>query len=439
MSNLPGSATQTLCFEVVMRSSLLLLLVVGFISCESWIAAADIEAPPIQYSTTAPDDAIAALSKKIADGTVALPRDDEHGYLRSLLRHLDIPLSSQVLVFSRTSLQRSRIGPKTPRALYFNDDVTVGFCLRGDVLEIAAADPKLGTTFYTVDQNPAEKGAITRQTNRCLLCHSSSANQGMPGHLISSVTADRTGEPLSSRGRVDHTTPFSLRWGGWYVTGTSGKQTHLGNQFFERQGATNMTDGVNVTNLKPFFTVANYLTPHSDLVALMVLEHQTEGHNRLTRANLLTRMALAEEEELNRARPQPLKDRDPYIIRRIEQACEPLVEYLLFCGEAPLRETVAGTSAFATEFAARGPFDAKRRSLREFDLQTRLFRYPLSYLIYSRSLEGLPPDAKSRVYQRLGDVLTERDRSPKFAHLSATDRRAILEILRETTKGKLPF
>src|SRR5262245_38535736 len=183
--------------EAIMRQAMLLGGLVGLLlPGMSPAAPVDLDQPPIEYSKAKPDDAITALKAKMRAGKAALKHDTEHGYLRSVLKELDIPLSSQVLVFSRTSLQRSRISPKTPRAIYFNDEVTVGFCQRGDVLEIAAADPKLGTTFYTVDQDPAKRAAITRQGESCLLCHASSANQGMPGHLVRSVFPDRTGEPL---------------------------------------------------------------------------------------------------------------------------------------------------------------------------------------------------------------------------------------------------
>lgn len=384
-----------------------------------------------------PQNPVAALQARIRAGQVTLAHEEDAGYLASVLRHLKVPVSSQGFVFSRTSLQRSRISPKTPRALYFNDEVTVGYCLRGDALEIAAADPNLGTVFYTVDQDPARKGAIVRQGETCLMCHGSTANQGLPGHLIRSVFPDRVGDPVLARGmkRVDHTTPFTERWGGWYVTGTSGQQQHLGNKCFDRSGEPKEDEGVNVTDLKPYFTVGNYLSPHSDLVALLVLEHQCECHNRLARANLFTRAALAEQAELNRVTGKPLDEKRPDIARRIHGACEPLVECLLYSDEAPLREPVTGTSDFAKEFTARGPFDSQRRSLREFDLKSRIFRYPLSYLIYTGVFDGLPVEAKERVYLRLWEVLTGKDRSKPFAHLSAGDRQAVLQILRATKKG----
>jgi hypothetical protein len=256
------------------------------------------------------------------------------------------------------------------------------------------------------------------------------------------VSPDVRGELVLSRGskRVDHSTPVEDRWGGWYVTGTSGKQEHMGNQVvggwpWAEKGA--QPPGENVTDLKPYFTAANYLTPHSDLVALMVLEHQGEVMNRLTRANFQTRQALHEQAELNKAFGDPPTTRSESITKRIHWACEPVVKYLLFCEEAKLTEPVAGTSGFAKEFAARGPFDAKKRSLREFDLKSRMFKYPLSYVVYSKQFDGLPAEAKARVYLRLWEVLTGKDTSKDFAHLSAADRRAALEILCDT-KPDLP-
>lgn len=404
------------------------------------VAAADLDAPPIRYATADADNAVTRLQAGLKAKTAALKPDDEFGYLKAVLKAFDVPESSQVLVFSKTSLQRSRIGPKTPRAIYFNDEVTVGFCRGGDVVEVAAADPDLGVVFYTLDQNPAKPPRFTRQTESCLICHGSSRNQGFPGHLVRSVAADGKGELVLSRGSktVDHSTPFEDRWGGWYVTGKSGKQTHQGNQIVGGWGWADkdkQPPGENVTDLKPYFTAANYPTPHSDLVALMVLEHQGEAQNRLTRAAFQTRLALHEQAELNKAFREPPGTRSEGITKRIHWACESVVQYLLFCDEAKLSEPVAGTSSFAKEFAARGPFDAKKRSLREFDLKTRMFKYPLSYVIYSRQFDGLPAEARERIYLRLWEVLSGKDTSKEYAHLSKGDRAAVLDILRDTKSG----
>lgn len=401
----------------------------------------DYDQPPILYSKSTPDTAITRLQSRLDKGQAKLDFTDDHGFLASVLKELDVPLSSQVLVFSKTSLQRSRIAPKTPRALYFNDDVYVGFCWRGDVLEISAADPNLGTVFYTLDQEPVEKPRFDRHTDNCLSCHGSTLTRGVPGHLIRSVFPDRTGEPILSLGsaRVDHTTPFENRWGGWYVTGTSGKQSHRGNTFLTdrpRDPPKENPRGVNVTELKSRFTVANYLTPHSDLVALMVLEHQVEMHNKIAKAAFETRTALYQQADFDRVLNRKTEGLSDSTYRRIQLACEPLLRYLFFSNEAKLTEKIAGTSSFAEEFAARGPKDGKGRSLREFDLETRLFKYPCSYLIYSRAMDGLPAEAKEYVYRRVREVLDGSDRSSEFSHLGAEERSAIREIL-EATKPEL--
>lgn len=399
----------------------------------------DFDRAPINYATAPADDAIAPLIAKLRAGHLKLHDDPQHGYLVAILKELQIPQSSQVLVFSKTSLQRQRISPRTPRAIYFNDEVTVGFCMRGDVLEVAAADPNLGTVFYTVEQHGEQQGNLfKRQTESCLVCHGSSSNQGFPGHLIRSVSADQTGELVLSRGtrRVDHTTPLAERWGGWYVTGTSGSQKHLGNRIVSgRQGADETQDASNRISLEGIVSLGRYLTPHSDIVALMVLEHQAEAHNRIVRANYLTRLALIEQAEINAMLGENSASRSEGITRRIERACEPVVHCLLFSEEARLVDRVSGTSNFASDFVSRGPFDAKGRSLREFDLQKRMFRYPLSYVVYGRLFDGLPPEAKLRIYRRLYDVLTGVDQTKEFEHLTATDRKAVLEIVRGTKKG----
>jgi hypothetical protein len=399
----------------------------------------DLNREPINYNTAQAENVVTTLQKRINAGQVKLKFTEDHGYLPAILKELNVPQSSQVLVFSKTSFQRERITPKTPRAIYFNDDVYVGFCLRGDVLEFSAVDTNIGTAFYTLDQEPEADGKLRflRQKDNCLTCHASSVTGGVPGHLVRSVFTDRTGLPILSAGtfRTDHSSPFSERWGGWYVTGTHGKQTHMGNWVVENAKnpeAEGNATGQNVTELKSRFTVANYLTPHSDIVALLVLEHQTECHNRIARAMIGTRQALHYQKTLNKELNEPADRKWDSVQRRIESAGDSLVKYLLFSGEVKLETPVAGTSDFAKEFAARGPFDTKGRSLRQFDLQTRVFKYPCSYLIYSKAFATLPKEVKDCTLKRLHEVLTGKDTSAAFAHLTATDRKAVLEILRDT-------
>jgi hypothetical protein len=404
-------------------------------------AADDFERAPIEYAKSTPNNAVSELQSKLDAGQSKLPFNKEKGYLPALLKALRIPIESQTLVFSKTSLQRSRISPRTPRAIYFNDDIYVGFCRAGEVIEVAATDSQLGAVFYTIDQNPSNQPKFIRQTDSCLVCHSSSRTEGVPGLLLRSVSASASGEPILSAGSktVDYRTPFEERWGGWYVTGTHGKQTHLGNAITrgKPQESSPNAEGQNVTSLADRLKVDKYLSPHSDIVALMVLEHQSLVHNLITRANFETRTALYYQAELNRALGEPEHMPLESVTRRIQAAADKLVDALLFVDEAELTEPVVGTSGFAEQFSELGPRDAAGRSLRDFDLERRLFMYPCSYLIYSKSFDEMPPEVRARVWDRMGAVLSGKDASGRFGHLSRDDRHAIASILRNT-KTDLP-
>jgi hypothetical protein len=256
--------------------------------------------------------------------------------------------------------------------------------------------------------------------------------------MVRSVTPDRSGMPVMSAGGfvTDHRSPLSERWGGWYVTGTTGRQQHMGNTFLQDangdQKLAVSEDTINVTDLSRFIDTAAWLTPHSDVVALMTLEHQTQMDNLMIRVGWEARTALLENEAINKSLGEPVTQVRESIQHRINTAVEDLVEYMLFADEAKLTSPVKGTSGFAAEFQARGPKDPKGRSLRDFDLKTRMFRYPCSFMIYSETFDSLPEIVKTRVYERLRQVLTGQDASPKYAHLTAEDRRAIFEILTAT-------
>ena len=398
------------------------------------------EQDPIRYSRTEPDNVITRLQTKLDSGDPRLKFEDKTGYLKSVLAALDVPVSSQTLVFSKTSLQRHKISPRTPRALYFNDDIYIGICQAGDVLEISAVDPRLGTVFYTLDQEESVQPKFLRQTDNCLICHGSSMSMGIPGHMIRSVYTDLAGFPMLGSGsvRVDQTTPIEKRWGGWYVTGQHGDTTHLGNLTIRgKQVPTDLdlSASQNLMDLSDRFDPAWYLTPHSDIVALMVLEHQTDMHNLIARAAFVTRQALHYQDSLNRDLGEAADHEWPSTGSRLESAVEPLVKYLLFSGEAPLKAPIRGTSGFAEQFAARGPRDSQGRSLRELDLQTRLYKYPCSYLIESPAFEAIPARTQTLIYQRLVNILSGKDDSKAFAHLDATTRQTLAEMLIERKPG----
>jgi hypothetical protein len=418
----------------------------AFLSCLSLAgvsrAGDDHDDAPISYRTAPANNPVSRLDARLASGKTKLKRDSQFGYLPALLRELNVPLSSQMLVVSKTSLQRRRISPRTPRAVYFNDDVYVGYCHDGDVLEVSAADPRLGGVFYVLSQTGDEKPRFSRQTDTCLLCHSNSRTQGVPGHVVRSVYPDAQGEMVLSGGShvVDQTTPWEKRFGGWYVTGTHGKSQHLGNFVVPGRRVSFPVDnanGLNVTDLSKRIDKTTYLSPHSDVVAQLVLAHQAEAHNLITRASFTTRQALHHEQQLNREMKLPADHRWESTGVRIRSAGDDLLKYLLFCEEAVLPGPIKGTSSFAKDFTKRGPFDSKNRSLRDFDLNKRLFAYPCSYLIHSEAFDALPGAVRDYVIERLWRVLTGRDESKEFSHLTKADRKAIHEIL-AATKPNLP-
>ncbi|MBS1872551.1 MAG: hypothetical protein JSU00_05010 [Acidobacteria bacterium] len=395
----------------------------------------------IAYSTAPVTDRVAAIQAQLRTGKLKLKYDDRHGYLEPLLKALNIPIASQVLVFSKTSFQAPRISPRTARALYFSSDVYVGWVPGGDVVEIAAMDPRQGVIFYTMDQDAAAKPRIDRR-DECLQCHASGGTLGVPGLIVRSVFVERSGMPLFNAGGfvTDHRSPLAERWGGWYVTGTHGAARHMGNVFAQDRDHPDRLDresGANAASLKDRIDTANYLAPSSDIVALMVLEHQTRMLNLLTRVGWETRLALADQQAINRALGEPADTLGDSTRRRIDNAVEELVKYLLFAEEAPLESPIAGAADFAAAFQSQGPRDRQGRSLRDLDMTTRMFRHPCSYLIYSEAFDSLPPAALDRIYHRLHEILTGADRSATYKRLTSADRKAVLEILLDT-KRTLP-
>ena len=400
------------------------------------------EQDPIRYATAPASDPVARLQADLDAGRTTLEYDGRHGYLASLLSRLKIPASSQTLVFSKTSFQRDAISPRTPRALYFDDDTYVGWVRGGaGAIEVASTDPDLGTVFYTLDQRESDKPRFVRQTDSCLQCHGSTMTEDVPGLLVRSVHTDPTGLPVLTAGTslMTQGSPLEERWGGWYVTGTHGDRRHKGNVLTAHRdddGPLDVEAGANLTDLSGKFDPAPYLAGgHSDIVAHLVLAHQVEAHNLITRANYQTRLAVRDSDAINGALHAPAGELTDSARRRIHNAGERLLRCLLFCDEELLATRITGTSTFAADFAARGPRDAKGRSLRDLDLRKRMFRHPLSYLVYSPAFDNLPAPVKDHVYRRLFEVLSGQDTSKDFRHLSTDDRRAILEILRETKPG----
>lgn len=395
----------------------------------------------LNYEAPAKDDPVAKLAARIANGSVKLRFDKNHGYLPAVLEALNVPISSQVLVFSKTSLQFRRISPTNPRTIYFNDDVYIGWVPGGDVVEISTVDPDRGGMFYSLDQDARPKPQFLRRDD-CLQCHASPKTAGVPGHLVRSVFPDPEGFPITRTTSYvsDHRSPWEERFGGWYVTGTHGKARHMGNVRAPSEATPDALDrnaGANVLTLDKYFDQAPYLSKHSDIVALLTLSHQASGHNMIARANYEVRAALESQRAISEALKEPAGQLSDTNRRRIDRSVEVLLRYFLFADEPAFPAPVRGTSQFTAEFSKRGPKDTRGRSLREFDLDKRLFKYPLSYLIYTEAFDHLPEIARQRFATRLNVILTATTPETGYAHISASDGKAIREILTETKPALL--
>ncbi|MEY2877679.1 MAG: hypothetical protein RLZZ15_59 [Verrucomicrobiota bacterium] len=398
---------------------------------------ADYESPPVSYSAATPRDAFAVLQKKIAAGEIALAGEGKQAVL-AVLEALDVPVASQTLVFSKTSLQRDRIRPARPRALYFSDSVYVGW-VPGGLIEIAAVDPTLGPIFYALDPAALRRGhAAARRDDDCLRCHGGTFVREIPGVFVRSLFADGKGEPLLRHGSmiVEDDTPFEQRWGGWYVTGFRGTATHRGNAFATEKGdqlvfapATARPD-----ELAEYFDTSGYLRPTSDVAALLVFEHQLAMQNALTRAGLSCQKMIAYQRGLQTAFKEPLTDEPAYdsVKSVFAGAVQSVVDRLLFRGAAALPDGVVGGAEFRGGFAASAPRSRAGHALKDLDLHGKIFAQRCSYLIYSESFRALPPPLKTRILDRLQAVLLGREPGERYAYLPAEERARIYAILVET-------
>jgi len=351
---------------------------------------------PINYFDDEEDNPIRQLQSRLDDGQVTLQTQGDSGYLTDLLRALQINVASQTLVFSRTSLNQALVKPNNPRAIYFNDDVTVGWVPAAAALEIAVQDPKKGTLFYTLAQptgHPATDPDAPpsfrfHRDSRCTACHISARTLHVPGHVISSFLTDSIGQPHEGYSAINHSTPFKQRWGGWYVTGNAPNLNHWGNLVGQADAFRHRQDPTYrgaLDDLASLVDLSRYPSTHSDAVALLVLNHQMHFYNLVNRANFEHRL------------------------QRRSDAEERLVTYILMSDEAPLAGPVRGTTKFAEIYQTQGLHDDSGRSLTKLDLQTRLFKFDISPLITSRSFQRLPDEVRRRLYQRIDAELSKRD------------------------------
>jgi hypothetical protein len=396
--------------------------------------------PASGYYTRPAHDPIAELNRRVENGDARIPFEDTTGYLRPVLEALRVPVESQMLVMSKTGVQGLYTGPDNPRAIFFNDAVTVGYIRGAPLLELTVHDAEQGVLFYTVEQKAQARPVFERRP-ACLSCHQNYSTLHVPGLLMRSVFMAPDGLPLAQFGSydADDRTPYRRRWGGWYVTGTDAALGHIGNAVVtdrEKREAIVSDSTLHRIPADAMFDGRGYPSARSDVAALMVFAHQVHMVNLITRLGWETRIATYEEETAENAKTaeQRFSAISPRsaVFSGLRETVTELVDYLLFVDEPPLPAAIAGPSPFVAWFAAQGPADHTGRSLRQLDLDRRLMRYPCSYMVYSAAFAALPAGARTAVYVRMWDILSGRDTGPKYAHLAAADRHAVVDILRET-------
>ncbi len=393
-----------------------------------WMGVLD-EHPAIEYGIRPTTDAIDALNARLASGQTTLAFEPGSGYLRAVLQALDVPAASQMLVLSRTGVQRAFTSPGNPRALYFNESIAVGYIRHAPFLELIAHDAAQGAVFYTLDQRPTARPALSRQSG-CITCHVATSTLEVPGFMTRSLTALADGTPtlrFGSETAVDHRTPFAQRWGGWFVTGRTGPLRHRGNTVIDPGDVSRpVVPGgpFDVTSLAGAVGLDAYPAATSDVVALAVFDHEARALNLLTRLGWESRVAA---HEGRRALESPA------VLDLLRDA----VDYLTFADEAPLPAALDRASPFAVWFAARGAHDSQGRTLHALDLTTRLFRYPLSFAVESAAFDALPGDVREALRDGLTRALSEPASAVRARH-AAADRRAALEMLKARAAAPAP-
>lgn len=415
----------------LLTSGILLILLVGLTRGEEPLVAPKPAKPlkqidfrdpvpyglkPVEYATGPLTDPVTRLNEQLVRQKRELKFDPDWGYLRDVLRQLEIPESSQLMVYSKTALNPRIINPENPRVVYFNDDVYLGWVPGAKSMELASLDPLRGTIFYELELKATARPRFVR-SERCLACHAGDSSSRVPGLLVRSFVTDDHGRPISGYSQITHDKPLEKRWGGWYVTGTHGEMTHLGNLFGREtiaESKTNPALRTNLTQVDQFFDTSKYLSPHADLVAHLILDHQVQAHNLITRVSMEQQLGLESD------------------------ARQRLVRYLLFLDEARLTAPVKGTTDYQSWFSGQGKRDSRGRSLKDFDLKTRLFQYRLSYLIYTDSFNQMPAAARKQILRDIYEFLNadatalqkEWDVDPQ--NFPRPERMAILQIVAET-------
>jgi hypothetical protein len=373
-----------------------------------------------RYHQITPRDPFSKFMEKVEKGVVMLNYKSDHAYLNSLLKELGISPYSQLLVYSTTSLQLSRISPRNPRAIYFSDDIYVGY-VPGGQIEIIGIDPQLGAIPYIFNLPQAQDTTHPKiyRSKRCMNCHASKEMGGAPGLLVGSVIPGPGGGTIDAfrRNIFGHDIPFAKRFGGWHITGENPFPQSWANQ------TGMMKSGQIHKILNPpgkYFTWDNYPVQGSSLIPHLLLEHQVGFTNLCIFATYKFR-------ELN-------DSKEDFIQEQTDQ----LLSYILFEKEATLPESIIDKKTrYVMDFEGKMYPDSGQNSLRQLNLVSRILDLRCSYMIFSNSFSGLPIPIKNVLSQKLFNLLSsQQDKLPsKFSYLKKDEREKIKKILTAHWEG----
>lgn len=377
--------------------------------------------PPHSYLDHAPKDRFTKIYERLLTGKEEVDTSSDRAFLISLLKALDIPVSSQILVFSATSLQSEMINPRNPRALYFNEDTYLGWVPGGRV-EVIGIDPEFGPIFYVFDR--LRSGSLPRvdRSLKCFNCHAGTATQHLPGLIAESVLVSMAGSSLETyRHDVQgHQIPLEDRFGGWILTGNHNLRSNHANTAGRSQGGR-----LEKFDASPgrFYDPSIHLLPTSDILPQMIHEHQLGFENRVFQAHYLVRQRLHEGKGRLTSEAQ----------KEIEDKATEIARYTLFADEAQLPpQGIEGDPGFVKDFLRNKRPAASGLSLKDLDLRTHLFKHRCSYMLYTDSWKSLPQMFKDRVYYRMAEALRDANNPKEMAHLGMEEKRAIRQILKET-------
>ena len=409
-----------------MRPRIQILL---WLSCLSASIAAETNAPrvidfrsaPHNYLDWKPRDRFAMIKERIQEGEVKIDTSNDKAFLKSMLDALSIPASSQIMVFSASSLQSEIINPGNPRALYFNEDTYIGW-VPGGLIEIIAADPEMGPMFYVYDRlRPGGAVPSVQRSTKCMNCHAGNATRRLPGLIAESLLVSRAGSSLETfrRDVQGHQIPLESRFGGWHLTGQHNISDHRANVMGIPNAGKNT-----IVPVEPgqYSDLSLHLLPTSDILPNLIHEHQIGFENRLVYAIYTLRQLKHENKGLLGASAKA----------EIEERAEEMARYITFAEEAKFpAKGITGAPAYAEDFLRDRKVTKAGISLKDLDMKTRMFKHRCSYMLYTDTWKEAPKELKDRVYYHMALYLRDQP-DAQHAHIPAAERMAIRTILKET-------